>query len=205
MDIFLQSTLQHDDMNEIKPNEGVTVTTKSIATSDTSGDEMILPILPSPPIAPYDEASSTPQALQSCCHSQLLAPGCPNCCPLINIVLKEEREVNPTANGTISPVATEQGSTKRDGSRTEGLIDPKMVYNEYGELVEESSLDHSPESTDLSVTQLLRVIKKGYHHDVSGFPLVDRAWTCFSLSLFVILSPAEYSPVFLKNPLTWHT
>jgi hypothetical protein len=185
MDIFLQSTLQHDEMNKIEPNEGVTIRTKSIVTSDTSGDEMILPILPGPPIAPYHEASSTPQALQSFCHRQPPAPGCPNCRPLIKIVSKEEREANPTANGTVSPVTAEQGSTKRDRSRTEGLIDPKMVYNEYGELVEESSLDNSPEPTDLSVTQLLRVIKKDYHHDVSGFPPVDHAWTCFILSFII--------------------
>jgi hypothetical protein len=50
-----------------------------------------------------------------------------------------------------------------------------MVYNEYGELVEESTLNQSPESTDMSVPQLLRVIKKGYHHDVSSLPPVDHA------------------------------
>jgi hypothetical protein len=170
--IFLQSTLQHDEMIEIKPNEGITVTTKSIITSDMSGDEMILPILSGPPIAPYDGAPSTSQALQDCSHSQFPTPGCPSCCPLVRIVSKEERQVNPTANGTVSPVTSEQGTTKRDGSRNEGFIDPKMVYNEYGELVEESSLKQSPESTDLSVTQLLRVIKKGYHHDVSISPLL---------------------------------
>ena len=175
MDIFLQSTLQHDEMIEIKPNDEITVTTRSIITSDMSGDEMILPILSGPPIGPYDGAPSTSHALQDCSHPQLPAPGCPSCCPLIRIVSKEERQVNPTTNGTVSPVISEQGTTKRDGSRDEGLIDPKMVYNEYGELVEESSLNQSPESTDLSVTQLLRVIKKGYHHDVSNFPFVDHA------------------------------
>jgi hypothetical protein len=138
-----------------------------------SGDEMILPILSGPPIALYDGASSTPHAFQDCSHSQLPAPGCPICCPLIRIVSREERQINPNANGAVSPVPSEQGTTKRDRSRTEGLIDHKMVYNEYGELVEENSLKQSPESTDLSITQLLRVIKKGYHHNVSIFPPVD--------------------------------
>lgn len=154
-------------MVTITPNEGVTVTTKSIVTSDVSGDELILPILPGPPFAPPDEASSIPHTLQSCSYPQLPAPGCPSCRPLIKIVGREERPVNPAARGTVSPVISEQGITKRDGNKTEGLIDPKMVYNEYGELVEKSFLKQSPESTDLSVTQLLRAIKKAYHHDVS--------------------------------------
>jgi hypothetical protein len=191
MDIPLRSTLQPDEMIEIKPNDGITVTTRSIITSDMSGDEMILPILSGPPIALYDEASSTSHALQDCSHPQLPAPGCHSCCPLIRIVSKEERQVNPTANGTVSLVTSEQGTIKGDGSRTEGLIDSKMVYNEYGELVEESSLKQSPESTDLSVTQLLRVIKKGYHHEVSISPLLTTPrHTSFCLSLSVILSPS---------------
>jgi hypothetical protein len=173
MDISLRSTLQPDETIEIKPNDEITVTTRSTITSDMSGDEMILPILSGPPVALCDGASSTPHALQDCSHPQLPAPGCPSCCPLIRIVRREERQVNPTANGTVFPVSSEQGTTKRDRSRTEGLIDPQMVYNEYGELVEESRLEQSPESTDLSVTQLLRSIKKGYHHDVSIFPPVD--------------------------------
>lgn len=192
---FLQSTFQHDEMIGIKPNEGITVTAKSIITSDMSGDEMILPILPGPPIALYDGASSTPHALQDCSHPQLPVPSCPSCCPLIEIVSREERQVNPTANGTVSLVTSEQGSTKRDRSRTEGLIDPTMVYNEYGELVEESSFKQPPEPTDPSVTQLLRVIKKGYHHDVSIFPPVDNTYTYFILSFIICYSVPQLNAI----------
>lgn len=162
-------------MIEVKLNEGITITTKSVITSDMSGDEMKFPILPGPPIALYDEASSTSHALQDYSHPQLPAPGCPSHYPLIRIVSKEDRQPNPTANGTVSPVTLEQGTTKSDQSRAEGLIDPKMVYNEYGELVEESSLEQCPESKNSGVTQLLRVIKKGYHHDVSIFPSPNHA------------------------------
>lgn len=46
------------------------------------------------------------------------------------------------------------------------LVTVKMVYNEYGELVEEKDLTVRPKSDELSVKQLLRVIKKAYHHEV---------------------------------------
>ncbi|PVH76804.1 hypothetical protein DL98DRAFT_639812 [Cadophora sp. DSE1049] len=41
-----------------------------------------------------------------------------------------------------------------------------MVYNEYGELVEEKDLNVRPKSDELDVKQLLRVIKKAYHHEL---------------------------------------
>lgn len=47
------------------------------------------------------------------------------------------------------------------------LVNVKMVYNEYGEVVEEKDLNVRPQSDVLSVKQLLRVIKKAYHHEVS--------------------------------------
>ncbi|KAL5319974.1 hypothetical protein ACEPPN_013033 [Leptodophora sp. 'Broadleaf-Isolate-01'] len=46
------------------------------------------------------------------------------------------------------------------------LVTVKMVYNEYGELVEEKDLTVRPKSDELSVKQLLRVIKKAYHHEL---------------------------------------
>jgi hypothetical protein len=41
-----------------------------------------------------------------------------------------------------------------------------MVYNEYGELVDERTLKHRPSPSELSVVQILRVIRKAYHHQV---------------------------------------
>ncbi|CZT46469.1 uncharacterized protein RSE6_06897 [Rhynchosporium secalis] len=46
------------------------------------------------------------------------------------------------------------------------LVTVKMVYNEYGELVEERDMLMRPKSDELSVKQLLRVIKKAYHHEL---------------------------------------
>ncbi|KAG0648420.1 hypothetical protein D0Z07_5263 [Hyphodiscus hymeniophilus] len=39
-----------------------------------------------------------------------------------------------------------------------------MVYNEYGELVSAYDVLHPPKSKDMSVLQILRIIKKTYHH-----------------------------------------
>lgn len=43
-----------------------------------------------------------------------------------------------------------------------------MVYNEYGELVDAHSHLQTKSTQDLSVTEILRLIKKAYHHDVSS-------------------------------------
>lgn len=43
-----------------------------------------------------------------------------------------------------------------------------MVYNEYGELVDAHSHLQTKNTQDLSVTEILRLIKKAYHHDVSS-------------------------------------
>lgn len=43
-----------------------------------------------------------------------------------------------------------------------------MVYNEYGELVEAKSVLSLQSSRDMNVTQIMRLFKKTYHHDVSG-------------------------------------
>ena len=45
-----------------------------------------------------------------------------------------------------------------------------MVYNEYGELVSAHSVLHPGHSKDMSKLQILRIIKKGYHQNVSLYP-----------------------------------
>jgi hypothetical protein len=42
-----------------------------------------------------------------------------------------------------------------------------MGYNEYGELISAHSALHPPHSKDMTPLQILRIIKKGYHHNVS--------------------------------------
>jgi hypothetical protein len=41
-----------------------------------------------------------------------------------------------------------------------------VVYNEYGELVDERSLQQHPSTSDLTEIEILRVIRKGFHHQV---------------------------------------
>ena len=41
-----------------------------------------------------------------------------------------------------------------------------MVYNEYGELVDRESLNRAPIASELTTTEILRILKKAYHHHV---------------------------------------
>jgi hypothetical protein len=73
------------------------------------------------------------------------------------------------ASSPLLVVRTTSGS--RSGSVSPaGPIDSvplTMVYNEYGELVSAHSVLHPGHSKDMSKVQILRIIKKGYHHNVS--------------------------------------
>ncbi|KAL2068400.1 hypothetical protein VTL71DRAFT_16498 [Oculimacula yallundae] len=69
---------------------------------------------------------------------------------------------SPPAQPTSKKPARRRSSSKDIAS----LVTVKMVYNEYGELVEEKEMLMRPKSDELSVKQLLRVIKKAYHHEL---------------------------------------
>lgn len=109
---------------------------------------------------------------------------CGSTTPLIEIVSPEElpKRAPATPPKALQPPADHPLSRKRSAERRSAsrgslgrkgsvknvahLTTVSMVYNQYGELVEEKALLVSPKSEDLNVTQLLRVIRKGYHHEV---------------------------------------
>ncbi|KAK2628449.1 hypothetical protein QTJ16_001552 [Diplocarpon rosae] len=90
--------------------------------------------------------------------------------PLIEIVAPEDLPKRPvTPYRVLAPPASHLLSKKKRRSSAKSLSDlttVSVVYNEYGELIEETELHTSPRSDELSLTQLLRVIKKAYHHEL---------------------------------------
>lgn len=94
-------------------------------------------------------------------RSAIRDPSCGSSPALIQIVTQEELEQSTASNPTRSEPSS---STNPPIDQDTGA----MVYNEYGELVDENTL-HTPQiPQDMTVTQLIRVINKAYHHDVSA-------------------------------------
>jgi hypothetical protein len=79
------------------------------------------------------------------------------------IFVVEPLDLSPSRNPPPSP-----GSVEKVKSGTYIAV-ASMVYNEYGELVDAQSLLNPPTPSELNVTQILRVIKKAYYHDVRNF------------------------------------
>jgi hypothetical protein len=48
-----------------------------------------------------------------------------------------------------------------------------MAYNDYGELVAAADILHPLKSKDMSILQILRIIMKGYHHNVSSRSVIS--------------------------------
>ena len=116
----------------------------------------------SPSASHADHRRSTP----------LRNPSCASTSPLIKIISHDHPFVETSPPPSLklnSPGEPSIQYPKHDFGQKESLKSNTMVYNEYGELVEEDSLRQNLKTENLNVTQLLRVIKKGYHHDVS-FP-----------------------------------
>jgi hypothetical protein len=142
------------------------------ATSRTSVTELELSLLPEQagpsPLDGSADASTAPPAQTStprgphrlCCRSAS---------PLIEILTPDEllRKNSPDS----PPTPTSPGKPGRcDGSKPRSFVKAAMAYDEYGELVEESKLRHHPTPNELSVTQLLRAIRKKFHHQVNTGP-----------------------------------
>jgi hypothetical protein len=128
-----------------------------------------LPILtkhggPSHLDGPVDQALSHPPLLSPMsAHS---SSSCGSSSPLIEVVTPDKLR-KYTTNALRPPPTMSKQLVRRDGSKPRSLVKVAMAYDEYGELVEESKLRHHPTPDELSVTQLLRVIKKKFHHEVS--------------------------------------
>ena len=98
-------------------------------------------------------------------------PSCGSSSTLIAVVNSEDLPDKTLAVEALDPEPPRNRSpSPRRGGSTRSSSDiakASMVYNEYGELVSAQSLLIPPTPSELSVTQILRVIKKAYHHDVS--------------------------------------
>jgi hypothetical protein len=137
--------------------------------SEATATEVELPILtkcggPSPLDGSVDATGSLPPQASAKEAPQSLF--CGSSSPLIKIVTIDELHNKYTAD---TPPAPANG-LRRHGSKCRSIVKAPMAYNEYGELVEESTLRRHPTTDELNVTQLLRVIKKGAHHAVSTPP-----------------------------------
>ncbi|RDW89466.1 hypothetical protein BP6252_01498 [Coleophoma cylindrospora] len=67
--------------------------------------------------------------------------------------------------GSKSPPVTPPQAVIHENYLGQEIPNSVMAYNEYGELVTAESLRNPPHSTDLTVRQVLRLIKKAFHHD----------------------------------------
>jgi hypothetical protein len=114
---------------------------------DSSADSAVSP---APLISPMSAHSSS---------------SCGSSSALIEIVTPNE--LRKYTKKTPQPSTISKQSGRCDGSKSRSLVKVAMAYDEYGELVEESKLRHHPTPDELSITQLLRVIKKKFHHEVS--------------------------------------
>ena|SRR6187402_473506 len=83
--------------------------------------------------------------------------------PLLEIVDPENLPKKPASPPR--PPTQHLLTNKRGTRHNSNTITVSMLYNEYGELVYEKDLQHHPTPDELTVTQLLRVIKKAYHHE----------------------------------------
>jgi hypothetical protein len=112
------------------------------------------------------EASITPP-LQTSTAQSPHSLSCASSSPLIEILTPDEllRKTSPDPSHT--PTSPSRPG-RRDGSKACSFVKVSMAYNEYGELMEECKLQHHPTPDKLSVTQLLRVIRKKFHHNVNA-------------------------------------
>ncbi|PMD43585.1 hypothetical protein L207DRAFT_300657 [Hyaloscypha variabilis F] len=136
--------------------------------------EMNLPIRPLPKSGgpgPLDgtteAATATPSPSSTPTEQSPHRQSCGSASPLIEILnpdeLAHKNAPNPRRAAT-TPVTSPIRPGRRDGTRPRSLVKVAMAYNEYGELMEEIKLQHHPTPDELSITQLLRVIRKKFHH-----------------------------------------
>lgn len=93
-----------------------------------------------------------------------------SCCDPSRLIEVVSQEDLPKLSSSSSDETMAIPTSRRvhRGSNPPPLIKVPMDYNEYGELVPVTSLSRHPTADELNVTQLLRVIKKRFHHEVSA-------------------------------------
>ena len=146
--------------------------TKKSSTEDEPCNELELPMLPTNPdtigLDGSADAAPTPP-LQNSISKSYRSLSCRSCPPLIEILTPEEILRRNSSNPPQTP-GSQNKPGGRDGNKSRVFIKVAMVYDEYGQLVEESKLRYHPTTDELSLTHKLRVIKKKFHHEVSPRP-----------------------------------
>lgn len=143
-----------------------TTATAMDGENSTETQEFQLPKHDNPGSLDGTRDSVTSPPLQVCTAQRSHSQSCVSSSPLIEILSPEELLRKNTPDTPQSPTSPSRRG-RRDGSRPRYSVKVTMEYNEYGELVEESTLRHHPTPGELSVTQLLRTIRKRFHHEVS--------------------------------------
>ncbi|KAK0099613.1 hypothetical protein ONS96_008113 [Cadophora gregata f. sp. sojae] len=166
---------RHNSISESDYPSGIHGT--SLPIRSLTGQNLTIPDLDSTSDIHDPSAPATPKTNTSTPTSKRRT-SCGNTNPLIEIVdpddlpkrydaQGEKTAANPNlmdpAAQPISKKPTRRRSSVKD---VMSFVTVKMVYNEYGELVEEKDMNVRPKSDELSVKQLLRVIKKAYHHEL---------------------------------------
>ncbi|KUJ19771.1 uncharacterized protein LY89DRAFT_731026 [Mollisia scopiformis] len=88
--------------------------------------------------------------------------------PLIEVIAPDQLPVRPaqTSSRKEGPHKHHTRSDSNTIKHNSSGVKVPMQYNTYGELIPQSSVNEHPISDQLTVTQLLRVIRKAYHHDL---------------------------------------
>lgn len=97
-------------------------------------------------------------------------PFCPTSSPLVTITNADDstKDSSTASPAPSPPPASLSPNRSRRINRFGGTNpQPWMVYNEFGELVNAQTVLNPPKADELNNTQILRLIKKAYHHDVS--------------------------------------
>lgn len=148
---------------------------------------------PTPPITDHKHAATSPDSVQSASRNS-----CGSSSPVVLVVSQEELSKMPTRQSEEASNNLPSASKPAVKSlpllskpRAAALVLVPMVYSEYGELVEEHTLRQPSKSEDLTVTQLLRIIKVRHlvldnkniieaNNLLEGLPSSRRSRTSFS-------------------------
>lgn len=124
----------------------------------------------------YDSAepATTPPA-QTLSTQSLYRMSCGSASPLIEILTPDELAHRNSPSTPQTPPSPGE-AVRSDGNKPRSFIQMAMAYDEYGELVAESKLRQHQTPDELSITQLLRLVRKKFHHEVSTRPRIHSGW-----------------------------
>lgn len=80
---------------------------------------------------------------------------------------QSSQKCSPSSSNPLLAVSRTPSSSSANSLSSPQTIPVSMVYNEYGELVNAHHVLHPPHSKDMAKLEIMRIIKKGYHQNVS--------------------------------------